>query len=192
MLQRHAATVYALRRLCNYVHNEHYLWFRGIFGSVNITPPDAALVGDLFRTMGRLRRQIRRSAGQSFDDTGLTSSQAEFVRLVGRNPGISVKAAAGQMNLAPNTVSTLVGAMVDAGLLVRDRDPEDRRASALTLTPRAQAIADETRRRRHAMIASALDALTREETAQLERGLAVLARLTDLLDTHLLDSQEEP
>ncbi|HEY5858053.1 MAG TPA: MarR family transcriptional regulator [Aldersonia sp.] len=159
---------------------------------MSTTTPEATVVGDLFRTIGRFRRQVRRSAGQSFDDTGLTSSQAEFVRLVGRNPGISVKAAAGEMNLAPNTVSTLVGAMVDTGLLVRDRDPADRRASLLTLTPPAQTIADETRRRRHAMIATALDALTSEETAQLERGLAVLAKLTDLLVAHLLDTREEP
>ncbi len=65
------------------------------------------LVADLFGTVGRFRRTIRRAAGASFF-VGLTESQAELLRLVARQPGISVSAAAAELGLAANTASTLV------------------------------------------------------------------------------------
>jgi len=46
------------------------------------------LIAELFNVVGRFRRQLRRSTGRGFDATGLTQSQAEMLRLVGRQPGI--------------------------------------------------------------------------------------------------------
>ena len=49
------------------------------------------LITDLFRTVGRFRRTLRRSAGSPFAAPGLTESQAELLRLIGRQPGISTQ-----------------------------------------------------------------------------------------------------
>ena len=68
----------------------------------------ADLVAELFGIVGRFRRTIRRTASVSFVTSGLTESQAELLRLVGRQPGISVSAAAAELGLAANTASTLV------------------------------------------------------------------------------------
>ncbi|MGW4120442.1 MarR family winged helix-turn-helix transcriptional regulator [Nocardia sp. NPDC004711] len=141
----------------------------------------AELMTLLFGSMGRLRRQVGRLAGRSFDEPGLSGAQSEFLRLVGRRPGISVKEAAGELGSAANSVSTLVTELVKAGLVVREPDPRDRRTMRLSLTPDAQRIADETRRQRHAVVAEALDQLTETERAQLRNGLAAMTRLTDLL-----------
>lgn len=152
------------------------------------TPPTIAthaeLVGRLLSAFGRFRRQVGRIAGRSFDQTDVSASQAEFLRLVGRNPDISVKSAAAEMGLAPNSVSTFVTALVKDGLLLREPDPADRRVMRLSLPAHAQRTADETRKRRHGIVATALDELTSHERDQLIHGLAVIDKLTGILHEH--------
>ncbi|WP_405497927.1 MarR family winged helix-turn-helix transcriptional regulator [Nocardia sp. NBC_00511] len=135
----------------------------------------------LFSSMGRLRRQVGRLAGRSFDEPGLSGAQSEFLRLVGRRPGLSVKEAAGELGSAANSVSTLVTELVRRELMVREPDPQDRRTMRLSLTDEAQRIADETRRQRIEVVAGALDQLTDAERDELRGGLRAMARLTDLL-----------
>ncbi|MBU3061786.1 MarR family transcriptional regulator [Nocardia sp. NEAU-G5] len=130
---------------------------------------------------GRFRRQVRRLAGRAFDQPGISDSQAEFLRLVARRPGISVKEVAAEMGLAANSVSTFVSALVKAELLVREQDSDDRRVMRLSLPASVQRTVDETRRRRHEIVAVALDDLSVGERADLIRGLAVIDKLTGLL-----------
>lgn len=134
------------------------------------------LVADLFGTVGRFRRTVRRAAGASF--VGLTESQAELLRLVGRQPGISVSAAAAELGLAANTASTLVSKLSAEGLLERTPDPDDRRVGRLDLTPPAQKLADASRAARRAALAEALDELNDDDTRALAEGMRVLAELT--------------
>lgn len=135
----------------------------------------------LFSSMGRLRRQVGRLAGRSFDESKLSGTQSEFLRLVGRRPGISVKEAAAQLGSAANSVSTLVTELVRQGLVIREPDPADRRTMRLSLPPDAQRIADNTRRQRISVVAQALDQLTAAERDELRAGLRAMARLTDVL-----------
>ncbi|MCV7216411.1 MarR family transcriptional regulator [Mycobacterium crocinum] len=137
------------------------------------------LVADLFGTVGRFRRTIRRAAGASF--VGLTESQAELLRLVARQPGISVSAAAAELGLAANTASTLVSKLSSEGLLMRTPDPDDRRVGRLELTAPAQKLADASRAARRATLAEALDELDEDDTRALAEGLRVLAKLTTTL-----------
>ena len=137
------------------------------------------LVAELFSTVGRFRRTVRRAAGSSF--TGLTESQAELLRLVARQPGISVSAAAAELGLAANTASTLVSKLSAEGLLVRTPDPDDRRVGRLELTAPAQELADASRAAGRAVLAEALDELDDDDTRALADGLRVLASLTATL-----------
>jgi DNA-binding MarR family transcriptional regulator len=136
------------------------------------------LVADLFGTVGRFRRTVRRAAGGSFANSGLTESQAELLRLVGRQPGISVSAAATELGLAANTASTLVSRLSSEGLLERTADPDDRRIGRLKLTAPAQELADASRAARRTALADALDELDDDDTRALADGLRVLAKLT--------------
>lgn len=140
----------------------------------------ADLVAELFGTVGRFRRQVRRSVGPTIG-TGLPESQAELLRLVGRRPGTSVRQAATELGLAPNTASTLVSRLCADGLLVRTVDPDDRRVGRLRLTESSQCLADASRAARRAALASALDRLDATAIERLTEGLAVLATLTELL-----------
>ena len=139
------------------------------------------LAGELFDVVGRFRRQLRRSAGRGFDAAGLTQSQAELLRLVGRKPGISVREAAEELGLVPNTASTLVSKLAADGLLIRDADADDRRIGRLRLTQPAQRLADRTRAARRATLAGVLDDLDADQITRLEAGLGVLAEVTRML-----------
>jgi DNA-binding MarR family transcriptional regulator len=140
------------------------------------------LVTELFGVVGRLRRQLRRSTGgRGFDRTGLSQSQAELLRLVGRNPDISVREAAAELSLAPNTASTLVSKLAADGLLIRRVDDADRRVGRLRLATSAQRIADDSRHARRAALAGALDELTPSQIDDLAKGLKAIAELTRIL-----------
>jgi DNA-binding MarR family transcriptional regulator len=139
------------------------------------------VIAELFSVVGRFRRQLRRSTGGGFDAAGLTQSQGEMLRLVGRQPGISVRQAATELGLVPNTASTLVSKLASDGLLVRSVDADDRRVGRLRLTEPAQRIADESRAARRAALSTVLDDLDPGQLDSLERGLEVLAEMTRML-----------
>jgi DNA-binding MarR family transcriptional regulator len=138
-------------------------------------------VTDVFRVMGRFRRQLRRTAGRGFDSSRLTESQSELLWLVGRQPGVSVSAAAAELGLKPNTASTMVSKLVSDGLLIRTVDDTDRRVSQLRLAEPAQQIVDESRAARRSLLAQVLGELDQEQLASLTKGLEVLDMMTRTL-----------
>jgi DNA-binding MarR family transcriptional regulator len=138
-------------------------------------------VTEVFRVVGRFRRQLRRSAGRGFDSARLTESQSELLSLVGRQPGISVSAAAAELGLLPNTASTLVSKLVANGLLVRTAGETDRRVGQLRLAEPTQQIVDASRAARRAMLAEVLGELDDDQIDSLTKGLEVLDTMTQLL-----------
>ena len=136
------------------------------------------LAGQLFTVVGRFRRQLRRSTGRGFDTAGLTQSQGEMLRLVGRQPGISVREAAAELSLVPNTASTLVSKLVARGYLVRTADESDRRVGQLSLAGAAQQVVDTTHAARRELLADVLNELGDVQIEALARGLAVLDTMT--------------
>jgi DNA-binding MarR family transcriptional regulator len=136
------------------------------------------LTTEVFDVVGRFRRQMRRSVGRFFGGAGLTQSHGELLRLVGRQPGISVREAAAELALVPNTTSTLVSKLAADGLLIRAVDSDDRRVGRLRLTPAAQRIADQSRAARRAKLATVIDDLDAGQIDDLTRGLRVLEEMT--------------
>jgi len=128
-----------------------------------------------------LRREVRRSARDRIEGDPLTASQGEVLGCLRRMPGVGVGELARTLRLAPNTVSTIVGALVTAGLVRRDPDPDDARAVRLRLTPaghrRTRAWRDHSARR----VDEALAHLSAEERADLARALPVLERLAEIV-----------
>ena len=135
----------------------------------------------MFRVVGRFRRQLRRSAGRGFDSARLTESQSKLLWLVGRQPGVSVNAAAAKLGLVPNTASTLVSKLVATGLLIRTAGETDRRAGHLRLAEPAQQIVDASRAARRALLAEVLGELDDDQIEALTKGLEVLDTMTQLL-----------
>ena len=139
------------------------------------------LVTEVFGVVGRFRRQLRRSAGRGLDSVRLTESQSELLWLVGRRPGISVRLAAAELGLVPNTASTLVSKLAANGLLVRTVDETDRRACQLRLAEPTQQIVDASRAARRALMSEVLSELDDDQMDSLAKGLEVLDTMTRLL-----------
>jgi DNA-binding MarR family transcriptional regulator len=139
------------------------------------------LAADVFRVVGRFRRQLRRSVGRGFDSARLTESQSELLWLVGRHPGISVSAAAAELGLVANTASTLVSKLVSGGFLTRSVGATDRRVGELALAEPTQQIVDASRATRRALLSEVLDELDDDQIDSLAKGLEVLDTITRLL-----------
>ena len=136
------------------------------------------LVTQVFRVVGRFRRPLRRSVGRGLDSARFTESQSELLLLVGREPGISVSAAAAELGLVPNTASTLVSKLVADGLLIRTVDETDRRACQLRLAEPTQQIVDSSRAARRTLMSEVLSELNDEQIDSLTKGLEVLDMMT--------------
>ena len=140
-------------------------------------------VDALSETMGRLRRSTRRLVRRDWPYRPLLESELELIRHVARNPGCRVQEAAKAIGVAQNTVSTLVGRLVDQGLLDRRRDDRDSRAASLVLTASARRRISAWRDRRSEVLGEALASLDADDRAAIEAALPALARLANALET---------
>jgi DNA-binding MarR family transcriptional regulator len=139
--------------------------------------PDSALADDLFAAIGRFRRSARRTAGRPWPAEDLTTAQVELLRLIRRQPGLSVADAAAELRLAPNTVSTLVRQLVDGGQLTRTADRDDRRVARLDLTPPARERIERWRDQRSDLAATAISRLGADDRAALARAVPIITAL---------------
>ncbi len=157
------------------------------------TEPDDIVVADaLFAAIGVLRREVRRTVGRPWPLQSLSGSQVELLRLIRRQPGVSVADAATELGLAPNSVSTLVGQLNDAGLIRRTPDPADRRVARLTLTSAARRYTEAWRDRCSAVAASAISQLTARDRVLLESALPVLDKITDSVRSARRAGSDQP
>ncbi|MCP3800827.1 MarR family transcriptional regulator [Allokutzneria sp. A3M-2-11 16] len=145
-----------------------------------MTPISQAL--DLSCTVGRLQRALRRASARAAGDSALSNAKVELLLAVLRQPGISVKEVATVLCAAANTVSTLVGDLTEAGLLLRERDPANRRVVRLALTEDGRATMTDYQDQRRRIIADAAARLPAEDRADIERALPALHRLLDVIE----------
>lgn len=134
----------------------------------------------LLAAVRAVRRGTRAVGGPPLRE-GLTGAQAELLRLLRREPGISVGEAARRLSLAGNTVSTLVRQLVDLGHVVREPDPADARTARLRLTESTDAALSVWRDRRHAAVASALAGMEPELRARVDGTVDLLTALAAAL-----------
>jgi DNA-binding MarR family transcriptional regulator len=138
------------------------------------------LAADLSGIVRRFRRQLRRT-GIGCEPGCPSESQTELLRLVVRQPGISVSAAAAELGLVANTASTLVSRLVGNGLLGRHVDADDRRVGRLWPTEAARHIVDASAAARRTLLAEVLGELDDDQIAALAGGLAVFEEMTRML-----------
>ena len=139
------------------------------------------LADRLLGTVQGIRRVVRRRVRADVPGCPLPGAQVEVLRVVADRPGIGVAAAARELHLANNSVSTLVNQLVDAGLLRREADPADRRAARLEITAAAADRMASWRRARTGLVADALAGLSEEDTAAIEQALPALEKLMGIL-----------
>jgi DNA-binding MarR family transcriptional regulator len=140
------------------------------------------LAAEFLELMATLRRELRRATAQPWPGRSLTGAQLELLRVVRREPGVSVNQAAETLRLAPNTISALVGQLVEAGLVRRARDERDRRVARLDLSAAARRTLEAWRDERALTLRRALGRLDSDDRDALEDALGPMARLAAVLD----------
>jgi DNA-binding MarR family transcriptional regulator len=140
----------------------------------------AITFGDTVVALRRATRRVVRSGLAPGD--GVPPSESELLSLVARVPGVSIKEAANQLDIAQNTVSTLVRALRSKGLLERRSRSHDRRVASLHLTSRGARRSALVRKRRNEVLTQAMDSLTTQDRQVLEQALPTMRRLLHELE----------
>ncbi|GAA1561148.1 hypothetical protein GCM10009804_17490 [Kribbella hippodromi] len=124
---------------------------------------------------GIVRRQ-RRGSREGFKDS-VTHGQFRVLRTLdhaGRALRLSELAA--QLGIVPRSATSVVDDLESAGLVARQPDPKDRRATLVDLTPAGRHILTTLREKRRAVMATQLARLTPAEQETLAH---LLHRLTE-------------
>jgi DNA-binding MarR family transcriptional regulator len=146
------------------------------------TPQTLALATELLAAVSAIRRIARREARLAWPDEPLSAAQGELLRLAAARPGLSVADAAHELRLAPNTVSTLVGRLTEAGLLDRTRAVSDGRSVRLSVTGQATRRIAGWRDLRAELGARALDQLPSSDRQALADAVPALLRFAAQLE----------
>jgi DNA-binding MarR family transcriptional regulator len=104
-----------------------------------------------------------------------------------RRPGISVNQVADELNLASNTVSTLVRQLVDAGFVVRRCQEADRRVARLDLAEDLGRKMGAFRDRRMGLLVEAMRALPVHDQRKLRSTVGVLLKLQREIERDVAD-----
>ncbi len=95
---------------------------------------------DLAWEIGETSRMMRRFYDRRAAALGVTTAQWRVIGHLGRSPGLKQVELAERLDVEPITACRIVDRLEEAGLVERQRDPEDRRAWRLVLTDQAQPI----------------------------------------------------
>ena len=107
---------------------------------------DPNQLADLFQ---RLMRRLRRAQAERLAPLGLTPAQERALRTITRSEEpLRMTELADQLGIVPRSVTTVVDALEQAGLVRREIDPHNRRAIRLHLTDRGLAVRDDMREAR--------------------------------------------
>jgi DNA-binding MarR family transcriptional regulator len=97
----------------------------------------------------RLTKRLRRAQAQRLAPLGLTPAQERALRMITRSEEpLRMTELADHLGIVPRSVTTVIDALEEAGLVRREIDPQNRRAIRLHLTDRGVAVRDEMRQAR--------------------------------------------
>jgi DNA-binding MarR family transcriptional regulator len=139
---------------------------------------DAELAGRLRVAVGLLVRRLRQR------DPGRRSpAQLSALVTVEAAGPMRIGDLAARENVSAPTITRMVGAMEEAGLVTRRPDPSDARGSLVSLAPGGSAALDALRRERNNVLSRTLSRLPDDQRTALVAALPALeALLADLDD----------
>lgn len=120
----------------------------------------------------RLARKLRQEA-----EAGITPSLLIALSSIERGGGMTIGELCAVEQVQPPTMTRIVAALVEAGLVTREPDPDDRRVAWVRVTPAGVKLLRRSRRRKDAYLARQLHALEPREIAVLDRAAGILERL---------------
>ena len=137
-------------------------------------PDTVELAARLRLAVTRLARRLRQEA-----EAGITPSMLSALSSAERQGPVTMRDLCAAEQVQPPTMTRIVAALVEGGLVVREPDPADGRVAWVRVTPEGRRLLERSRRRKEAYLAKTLRSLEPEELRTLEAAAEILERLTD-------------
>lgn len=129
--------------------------------------------------IGRLARRLRPTAAGA--EAGLTPTRVTVLLDVVRRGPLRLGDVAAAEGINPTMLSRVISDLVEAGLLQRVSDAQDRRAAWVKATAAGRRLAERMRRERTEAVMSALQTLSAQEQAAVQAALPALEALAQEL-----------
>jgi DNA-binding MarR family transcriptional regulator len=138
----------------------------------------AEMAAQLHEQFARLSRELRNLELPA----GVTPERLSALAVIERRGPISVTALAETEMVRPATMSRMVSALVQEGLVKRSDDKDDGRGVLVTTTPKGRRIYQRAQEQRLRYFAEALERLSDEQLWAMRSLTSQLERFTLLLD----------
>ena len=125
-------------------------------------------------------RRLRRAQAQRLAPLGLTPAQERALRIITRSEEPPRMAElAEHLGIVPRSVTTVVDALEEAGLVRREVDPRNRRAIRLHLTDQGRSVRDDMREARRGAAEDLFAPLSAQERTVLGQLLGRLDSVSE-------------
>ena len=132
------------------------------------------LTNTLRPVVTRLARRLRQQ-----DHTGLGPTMTATLSSIAKHGGPTHGELAALEQVAPPTITAVVGKLESLGLVTRETDAADRRVTRIRITAAGVERLDEVRSRRTSWLASQLERLSADERQRLADAADVMAKLVE-------------
>lgn len=152
-------------------------------GQASVTAPaDRDQPDGLADGIARLRRALRRGARVADPGNPLAVSQLELLSALAENPAMRPGQLAQLLHMRPNTVTTIVNALVAHGMVSRAPADSDRRAIELTVTETGRTAVRSWQAVNAALLRDALATLPGQQRRALASAVPALDGLARAVD----------
>lgn len=131
--------------------------------------------GSLAEVFWQVARRLRHQSREALAPWGVSPSQMRALDVLLRHGPMRAGALAEHLRIAPRSVTEVVDALAERGLVERHPDPADRRATRLSATPAGTELAAAVRAARAAEADRVFATLDESDRADLTRLLRRLA-----------------
>lgn len=137
---------------------------------VTLTPEAARVLRQFRIVFNSVRKHFRTTERKA----GITGAHAWALAAIGEAPAIGIGGLAKAMDVHQSTASNLVRHLIDEGLVLAERDGEDRRAVRLALTAKGRKALQAAPHPYAGVLPGALDQLQPRTLKRLEQDLNAL------------------
>jgi DNA-binding MarR family transcriptional regulator len=142
------------------------------------TRSDAGLATALRISVSRLARRLRAERLAKGLEPGLSDTQLAALASLERHSAMTPGELAGHEKVQPPSMTRVIAALEELGLVMRAPHATDRRQVVLTVTARGREVVHQSRRLREEWLAQRLRELTPQERAALRAAAPILEKLS--------------
>ena len=142
------------------------------------TRSDAGLATALRISVSRLARRLRAERLAKGLEPGLSDTQLAALASLERHSAMTPGELADHEKVQPPSMTRVIAALEELGLVLRAPHATDRRQVVLTVTARGRQVVQQARRLREEWLAQRLRELTPQERAALRAAAPILEKLS--------------